>query len=286
MPIGFHVSKASDGGKRTMLQALKEDMEMLKGFELDPCAQIFVSGPQSFKETVSDGEALDIKDYMSRAKIPLVIHGAYVDNPWSGSEGTIHNIKQELRKSEILGAEGVIIHLSSAALDSCVDVLQKLNGVHGTVWLEINAAKPTPLTFETPQKIAALFDKIRGANNIERPDRIGLCIDTAHLYSCGVSFEKFDAADQWLRALPNVPMMLHLNDSASKLGSGVDKHESLCRGNIWREYGPDGALPFDESGLAATLLWAENRSIFTVLERDDPVHDLTMIRDQGFFLKN
>ena len=91
----------------------------------------------------------------------------------------------------------------------------------------------------------------------------------------------------WIQNLPDVPLMLHLNDSASSLGSGIDKHQTLFEGGIWEDYHPEnGVLPIAESGLVYILEWAETNSITTILERhggDGIISDITNISKLGFF---
>jgi endonuclease IV len=119
------------------------------------------------------------------------------------------------------------------------------------LWLEINAAKPTEGTFETPEKITTLFNKLNNPS-------FGLCIDTAHLWSLGVSMTTHDEALHWLEKLPDVPTMIHLNDSRAVFGSGVDRHQTLTMGNIWHE---------DCTGLMVILDWAYKAGYMIILER-------------------
>lgn len=297
MPLGFHVSKSGlvNGKKksRAIPDALRADMEYLRGFGItSPCAQIFVSGPQNFNETLSDQDKIATRQFVNETGIDLVIHGAYVDNPWSRAQGSIHNIKQEMRVCALIGASGVIVHLAAGAAsdDNLRYVLEEIANIEENVsasvilWLEIHTAKPSGFTYETPEKLNALFERIARIDTGHL--RVGLCIDTAHLFSCGMALDTYNAATVWLSQLPKVPIMLHLNDSASKLGSGIDKHAVLCEGELWRSYHPErGHLPIENSGLVAILNWAESNSIMTILERDpeDTVKDLRLIQSLGYF---
>ncbi len=295
MPIGFHVSKTTtleDGTTRTrtMPTALREDMQTLINYEFRPCAQIFVTGPQSFKETLTDDEKDEIRHIVDEMDLTLVVHGAYVDYPWKLASGAIHNIKQELRIAARIGANGVIVHLGRGCNDNLEHVLSKVSKLPAdvldnvTLWLEIQAAKPSSDTYETPEKIARLFDRIRKLKGI----RVGLCIDTAHLFSCGMALIDNVTAVDWLSAVSEAvgeaPIMLHLNDSNSVLGSGEDVHAGLTLGNIWGIYNT-GALPFEESGLAAVLTWADEHDILVILERAASliVHDLAVVKAHGYF---
>jgi endonuclease IV len=295
MHLGFHVSKHQNmnGAQkhRGMVEALHEDMELLRnwGFQRK-CAQIFVSGPQNFRETLDAAEKDKLRDYVIREDVTLVIHGSYVDNPWNRSAGSIHNIKQEMRIASRVHAAGVIIHLgASASSDANLSyVLRELSNLSAdvkdavTLWLEIHAARPSESTYETPEKIKRLFERIGAIDTNDL--RIGLCVDTAHLFSCGMALDTYRSAEDWLSQLPNIPLMIHLNDSASILASGRDIHQELCKGNLWGSYDPDsGVLPVGASGLAAVLQWAETHELTVILERkyDGIEHDLALIHKMG-----
>jgi apurinic endonuclease APN1 len=72
---------------------------------------------------------------------------------------------------------------------------------------------------------------------IDDKSRVGVCIDTCHIFAAGYdirskasyvkTMEKFDSiiGFKYLRAV-------HLNDSKSALGSGVDRHENIGKGHI------------------------------------------------------
>jgi endonuclease IV len=302
LSIGPHVSKSTDRKDvkkkhRKMDKALAEDLEFVESFDVKtPSAQIFVTGPMNFKETLSDDEKKNIAAYVSRNGTSLVIHGAYLDNGcWNLSNGSIHNIKQELRIAEKLGATGVIIHLGAGAINNqnARKVIEEIGNIEKHVrdntilWLEINSAKGSGFTFEMPKKIHALFTRLRLFNKNKL--QLGLCIDTAHIFACGYSLDTNIAAKTWIdeleHLLPNIPIMIHLNDSASILGSGKDIHEALCEGNIWKEFHPEkGNLPIEKSGLVYILNWAQENQYNIILERDDSDlwHDLSLLRKIGF----
>jgi endonuclease IV len=295
MPVGFHVNKAksvhgkSRGG--SIVDALEEDVAVLTGYGFAPCAQIFVRGPRTFAETLTAADRVKCRQFVQRTGTTLVVHGAYPDNPWKRLPAAINNIKEEMICADQIGATGVIVHLAAGALDAATvaHVLQEIatlpEGVKAstTLWLETHTAKASPATYETVEKLQALFQRVAAAGtNL----RVGLCIDTAHLFACGLDLTEFHTAYEWFdqlqTALPDVPMMLHLNDSASTLGSGKDEHALLTHGNMWGAF--HEVRPVDESGLMAVMDWAEGHGITTILERhDDVTSDLSLIRGMGYF---
>lgn len=301
MSLGMHVSKKGRTSKsRKMDAAIAEDLRFMDSFGIaDPSVQIFVTGPKTYTETLSQEEKAGVSKYVRENGTSLVIHGAYVDRPWGNIAGAIHNIKTELRVGAEIGATGVIVHLGSGCENDAEfrRALVEISNIElhrpQVLWLEIQAAKSSNFTYETTEKLHRLFARIRGygINNI--PITFGLCIDTAHLFSCGMSLETHEAAVRWFAGIDvlraeGVPVMLHLNDSASTLGSGVDKHQVLCKGSIWGAYHPTtGTLPFERSGLNYILEWADSNRIVCILERDDDeLHkDLKLIHELGFYIK-
>jgi len=288
MSVGFHIYK----NKRTMAVAMEEGLAAVKALNMNPCAQIFVSGPQSYEETLSAADKAALKPICGQ--FDIVIHGAYVDNPWSGNDRSCQNIIREMTIAHEIGAKGVVVHLSRAAavdanLTKVFDTLRPaLLPLNAELIIEINAAKPSAESYETPQKVARLFHRLRTAAG---PDmRLCFCVDTAHLYSCGLSMATRETATEWLAAVDaaakehDFTMMIHLNDSQGNLGSGLDRHEHLCMGAIWSAYHPaTGALPIAESGLAAFLDYAQRENIPCVIESQFSAGDLKIVADLGFF---
>jgi endonuclease IV len=294
MPLGFHVGMIKSSSKTRMHDSIVNNVEFLSKYVNSRCVQIFVTGPRTSKENLTPEDKTAIRNLVATTSLAVVIHGAYIDNPWSGKGISVHNIKVEMRIAAEILATGVIIHLSNNTNNTLETILDKINEVEENVknsvmlWLEINAVKSSADSFETPEKLIALINRVKNWQSKNNTLRIGLCIDTAHLHACGVSFESRTAVNSWLDAMPkDIPYMLHLNDSGSRCGSGKDLHAGLTLGNIWKRYHTENvaALPIEDSGLVAILMWAELNSVLVILERDTDAleGDLGMIRDLAFF---
>jgi deoxyribonuclease IV len=68
-------------------------------------------------------------------------------------------------------------------------------------------------------------------------ERVGFCLDTAHLWAAGYRLSDPDEADALLEAFDREIgldrlVMLHLNDSKSECGSRLDRHEHVGAGRI------------------------------------------------------
>jgi deoxyribonuclease-4 len=73
--------------------------------------------------------------------------------------------------------------------------------------------------------------------NVREPDRVCVCLDTAHLFAAGYditgqasmrkTLREFDRVIGWDRLVA-----IHLNDSKTARGSRVDRHEHIGKGRI------------------------------------------------------
>jgi endonuclease IV len=215
--LGWHVHR-DDG-----VLNLQEHSNQLSAIGVNtPVLQFFVTGPQSHT-TLST-------EVVPRNSIGIV-HGAYIDNPWNKARGSITNLRKDMKIAHSIGCIGVIIHLGK--LDNIEWVFSHLQDLPDiTLYLETNAAKPGANTYETPDKMLQLKKKV---NKYRGKLRVGYCIDTAHLFANGCSFQSSKYVSTWLSEVftPSDHVMFHLNDSSEELGSGKDKHTRIGHGNIW-----------------------------------------------------
>ncbi|HLW72890.1 MAG TPA: deoxyribonuclease IV [Candidatus Babeliales bacterium] len=82
-----------------------------------------------------------------------------------------------------------------------------------------------------------IFDFQQLLAKLNRPERIGFCIDTAHAYSFGYDVatpEGQAAFIIFLNATVGIERikLIHLNDTVEKLGSFIDRHGVVGQGNI------------------------------------------------------
>jgi deoxyribonuclease IV len=73
-------------------------------------------------------------------------------------------------------------------------------------------------------------------------DRLGLCIDTCHIFVSGVDIRDVDETDAFVGEIDRTLGLerlraLHVNDSAAPLGSNRDRHANLGEGELGEELG-------------------------------------------------
>ena len=72
---------------------------------------------------------------------------------------------------------------------------------------------------------------------IEDKERIGVCIDTAHIFAAGYDLRTKDAYEKTMQEFDEIVGFkylkgMHINDSKAKFASRVDRHHSLGKGEI------------------------------------------------------
>jgi endonuclease IV len=182
-------------------------------------------------------------------------------------EETVGGVFAELKARH--PAVVVAYDISSAPWEDCGITGGADAGAPPAVYIETPAVKPENAHYETPEKLGALFKRIDAECPPEVAARVRLCVDTAHLWSCGVDLRTRADAEDWLErlaaqaALPPGRLMFHANDSEEPLGKGVDKHAPLFQGRMWSEFRRNPAA----SGFAAFAEYAARENVPLILER-------------------
>jgi deoxyribonuclease-4 len=106
--------------------------------------------------------------------------------------------------------------------------LGKTKGV--SLVIENTAGQGSNLGFKF-EHLAQIIDKV------EDKSRVGVCIDTCHMFSAGYDIRTREAYDKTWSEFDKIVgfkylMGMHINDSKAKFESHVDRHNSLGKGEI------------------------------------------------------
>ncbi len=209
--------------------------------------QIFSKSPQMWAGPPLAPEAAAafraaVRDQGVRA---TAVHHGYLINLASPKKASLARSRRafwdEIGRAELLGVDGLIFH-PGARLDSTVEaglaaITESVNGAlrkfpEGKVrlLLENAAGQGTTLCsrFEELQQILAA---------IETPARVGVTLDTCHLFAAGFDFRTETAYGELLdriRATIGLEAVraFHLNDAKETLGSHIDRHANIGHGQI------------------------------------------------------
>jgi len=243
MLIGAHVSPAG-GPAKAVQRGVDKHCDAI---------QIFNQNPRAWKPTVYDDKAIDAYHAaVAESRVQaLLIHAVYLLNPASEDpefrEKTLTSLTASLRAGDALGAVCVVLHPGSAKGGEVGPAIERAGAV---IREALEESDRCPLHLENTAgaggtlgrsfgELAALVDAARGG------ERLGLCLDSCHLYASGYDIRTADGLSAVLEECDAEVGLdrlgsLHLNDSQAGLGSNRDRHADPGAG----ELGADGCAVF------------------------------------------
>lgn len=214
--------------------------------------QIFALSPRRWQSAAPPDAVLEA--FRERAKGARKVRGVFCHASYLINLGTANADLQEksfrclvehMAVATGLGSDGVILHIGShlgqgfdavlgpigETLVRALDEATKLAGEPSAKILVENAAGAGGTIGRDFEELARV---IEAAGNDER---IGVCLDTQHLFASGISYATDDESDRLVREIDNTVGLgrlacLHLNDSKVDFGSNRDRHENLGQGRI------------------------------------------------------
>lgn len=237
--FGSHLSIAG-GMHNALLEAEK------LGFDT---VQVFTKNQQQWKCKPLDAEC--IKEWSTHCKRlkfkKTVSHDSYLINLASSDEAlwkkSTDLFVEEVSRCAILGIPYLVTHpgahMGIGEEEGLKRVAAALDIVHETVGendvttcLEITAGQGTSLGYKL-EHLATIIDLVK------HPKRLGVCLDTAHLFAAGYDFRgrKYSDFRKQIEGTVGIKRIkvLHLNDSKKDLGSRVDRHDHIGKGTIGLE---------------------------------------------------
>ena len=236
--IGAHVPTSGGLVKRALGYAKTIEAETIQIFASNPRGWAMPeANPTADKEFRTAAEAMDITTY---------IHAPFLINLGSPTEGTYENslasTEYSLRRGRELGALGAVIHTGSAVKEEFVDqawkqihdgmmpILEKLKENDPYLLLEPTAGQGQSL-------VKRLEELVKYFDALEFHPKVGICIDTCHVFAAGHDITTKKGIDEMLTGLiANVPAdrikLVHANDSMDVCGALKDRHQSIGKGHI------------------------------------------------------
>jgi deoxyribonuclease IV len=247
MLFGAHVSSA--GGIDTAIDRI----EKIGG----DCVQVFTQSPRMWRPTNHKPEAIErFKARRAEAGIGgVVCHALYLCNLATVDDEvydkSVATMCATVDAACAIEADGVIFHVGShlgagfdAGLARVVAALEQiLERCEGKTWLLMeNSAGAGGTVGRSLDELVALVDALG------RHPRLGLCLDSCHLYVSGVDVTDTAVVDGLVRKLDSSIgfdrlRALHVNDAAAPLGSNRDRHANLLEGELGEGLGAFLAHP-------------------------------------------
>lgn len=243
--IGAHVPTTGGMAKRSIAYAQTIKAEAI---------QVFASNPRGWAMPEANRDA----DEAFRAKtaefdIAAYVHAPYLINLGSPTFATYQNslasTKYSLQRGADIGALGVVIHTGSAVdvdhiskawtqiHDGMMPILEALPADSPSLLLEPTAGQGQSL-------VKRLEDLVHYLDALEHHPKVGICLDTCHVFAAGHDIKKKGGMTAMLDLLVSIAsleriQLIHANDSMDICGALKDRHQNLGQGEI-------GLDPFKE----------------------------------------
>ncbi|TDC21465.1 deoxyribonuclease IV [Streptomyces sp. 8K308] len=245
-PIGGHVPVA--GG----LAAVGVPYARALGAET---LQVFVANPRGWATPPGNPrQDEEFRVACADAGLPSYVHAPYLINPGSADELTaersVVSLRHSLRRAREIGALGVVVHTGSATggRTRAVALAQVRRLLLPLLEELTHPDDPWLLLEPTAGQGASLCSRIEDLgpyfDALDRHPRLGVCLDTCHVFAAGHDLAAPGGVAAALTELTEVAghgrlRLIHANDSKEPAGAHRDRHANIGAGHI-------GAAPFAE----------------------------------------
>ena len=235
--LGAHMSIAGGYYKAV-------DLARIAGCDV---VQLFTKNNNQWRaKPISDAEAAQFREMLAeRNVIHPLSHASYLINLASPDpllwQKSVDGMIVELQRAEQLGIPFVVVHpgasVAASEAEGIANVVRALDEIHQRTsqlaaipLLENTAGQGSCLGCGFEQLAAILAE-------VKESSRVGVCFDTCHAFAAGYPLgtaAEFDATWQAFDRTVGIDRIkaIHLNDSKRELGSRVDRHEHIGRGQL------------------------------------------------------
>jgi deoxyribonuclease IV len=222
---------------------IKKSLENAHAFGMDS-VQLFAQSPRTWR--FPDHDPADLEAFRARREElgigAVAIHAVYLLNLASTRadfyQKSVETLSKTVDAACAIGAEAVVFHVGShqgagfeAGLERVVPALQQaLERCNDTTWLCMENTAGTGDTIgRSLEELAALYEAA------ERHPRLGVCLDSCHLFASGYDVTDPEELDRVVKQVDKLIgldrlRVLHVNDSKTPLGSNRDRHDNIGDG--------------------------------------------------------
>ncbi len=216
--------------------------------------QVFASNPRGWAMPETNHEA--DQAFIEKAdelEIETYIHAPFLINLGSPTEATYLNslasTEYSLKRGKEIGALGVVVHTGSAVNEDFIEKAWKQ--IHKGMMPILNAlTDDAPMLLLEPTAgqgqslVKRLEDLEYYLKALEYHPKVGICLDTCHVFAAGHDIAKKGGMKETLDLLVEVAgaeriQLIHANDSMDVCGALKDRHQNIGDGFI-------GVDPFKE----------------------------------------
>jgi deoxyribonuclease IV len=213
--------------------------------------QLFAQSPRTWR--FPDHDPADVETFLDRrAELSIgavLVHALYLVNLATTNKDiygkSVTTLCRTVETASAIGADAVVFHIGShlgagfdAGLDQVLPAIeQALERTSGDTWLLMeNSAGAGGTVGRSLEELATLYERLGGH------PRLGVCLDSCHLYVSGTDVGDAAAYDALLVELDasiglDRLRALHVNDANAPLGSNRDRHAGIGEGELGERLG-------------------------------------------------
>ncbi|MFF7810582.1 deoxyribonuclease IV [Streptomyces sp. NPDC007945] len=241
-PVGGHVPVA--GGLATTGLGYAREL----GAET---VQVFVANPRGWATPVGNpAQDERFREECAEGSISAWVHAPYLINFGSHTEATVEksveSLRHSLRRGREIGARGVVVHTGSATggrpreealaqvRERMLPLLDELTHEDDPyLLLESTAGQGFSLCSKA-EDFGPYFDAL------DHHPRLGICLDTCHIFAAGHDLTAPGGAvgtlDELVATVGEGRLrLIHANDSKDVVGAHKDRHANIGVGHIGQE---------------------------------------------------
>jgi deoxyribonuclease IV len=235
--LGFHVSISGS-----------IDLSVDRAVEMGCTTfQIFTRNPRGWAfKPLDEGQAQLFREKRSKAGYEKVVaHMPYLPNlaasikPYQKQSRA--SLKAEIARCSILEVDYLVAHIGSHMGKGTMEGVKNVIGACNEA-LEANPGSNTVLLVETMagqnHSVGSRFEELRLIlDGVKQSERMGVCFDTCHVFAAGFDLSNKPAVERTMGLFGDIVgkdrlKVVHLNDSMGPVGSGLDRHEYVGKGQI------------------------------------------------------
>lgn len=243
--IGAHAPTSGGLAKRALGYAQTTGAQVI---------QVFASNPRSW--AISQPNPLADEEFRTKAvamDVETYVHSPFLINLGSPTQATYENslsaTAYSLQRAKEIGALGSVVHTGSAVDQMHVEKAWKQ--IHEGMMPILNSLpddSPFLLLEPTAGQGQSLVKKLDDLENylkaLEYHPKVGICLDTCHVFAAGHDIAKKGGMTKTIDLLIEVAgverfKLVHANDSMDICGALKDRHQNIGDGHI-------GINPFKE----------------------------------------
>jgi deoxyribonuclease IV len=206
-------------------------------------AQLFISNPRAWAGPRVDTAEKFGAAWREGAIGPLFVHAPYLVNIASPNAEFLTKSLDLCRRSVVacgvIGAGGFVVHSGAGGPAERPEALERAATLLQGILLETpdETRLLVELMANTAGAVASTIDEARELFEAVGDERLGLVLDTCHLWATGYALDEPGGVDALFEDLATAGLtsrlrLVHLNDAKNERGAKRDRHEVVGEGVI------------------------------------------------------